>query len=177
MVAHIILVTLGSSGAGSAQSYDSKAEALRAIRAEVESWERPGNMLEAAVGPGPAGTAAYVRSFGADSLLAGIRLSFGWEENANTVETNVWNVTALDFFVRSIPKQEVHLDGGLTFLIFSPEDDTEEIGTLYGLYGAAWFGYRPVFAGIEGRGGLVRVLGSSEFGLVMSPRAKIVISW
>ncbi len=137
----------------------------------------PANQLGIDGGSVAAFGLSYARRIEVGSLMIGGTIGYAFEENANTFDTNIWDVIGVDGFLRVVPNDAFHGDVGISVLAFSPQDDTNIRGTFLGLYTAVMVGYRYVFVGSEFRLGVAGIEGNSEGGVMVSPRIRAVIPW
>jgi hypothetical protein len=130
--------------------------------------------LEFGIGFGPAVAIGLARSLNDGVGLIGGKLSWAWEENTTTFESNVWEPFILDLFYRRQVAEHMHVDVGPTFMSLATQDDSDRSGRLIGVYASAWWG-KIVYGGVEVRTGRLRDRSHSEFGALFSLRVKVQI--
>ncbi len=133
----------------------------------------PRNQIAVEAGPTYAFGLSYARRFARLPVLGGFGLGFAWEWNENTFDVNVWEAIHGELFARYVPLEPLQLDLGLSFMQFTPEDDTPDNDGFVGAYLAAAVGYRWVFAG----GALRLGLSGGESGVIWNPFLRLVIPW
>jgi hypothetical protein len=136
---------------------------------------RSESALEFGIGFGPAVAIGLARSLNDGVGLIGAKLSWAWEGNAKTFESNVWEPFILDLFYRRQLAGQVHVDIGPTLMSFASRDDQGLDGKLLGVYTSVWWG-TTVYGGLEVRTGRLHSGEGSEFGAVVSVRVKAVIN-